>query len=88
MVALAMLASVGRPASASAGVCIEPPVPRPGDGPRTIEHDDPVIRQALQLLGQPVNPVKVVGPQELREIYRGWGSFLQPPRGLIAVRAV
>lgn len=88
MVALAMLASVGRPASASRGVCIEPPVPRPGDGPTTIEHDDPVIRQALRLLGQPVNAVKVVGSQELLEIYRGWGGGLQPPRGLIAVRAV
>lgn len=86
VLALAVLTGVGRPAPASIGGCIESPVPRPGDGPRTIEHDDPVIRQALRLLGQPVNPVKLVGTQELRAIYRGWGSFLQPPRGLVAVR--
>jgi hypothetical protein len=83
--AVALLAGIG-PAFASTEDCGQLPVPRPGDGPRTTEHHDPVIRQALALLGQAVNPVKVVGPEEVPETYRRWGSFLSPPSGLNAFR--
>jgi len=35
---------------------------------RTMEHEDPVIQRALKLLGQAVNPVQVVEPQDYNSI--------------------
>lgn len=53
---------------------------------RSIHHDDPVIQQALIVVGQPVNPVKAVGLGEIREIYARVRAGA-PPAGLIAFRA-
>ncbi len=51
-----------------------------------MQHDDPVIQQALNVIGQPVNPVKVVGAREIREIYARVRAGA-PPAGLNAFRA-
>ena len=37
---------------------------------RSAEHEDPVIQRALKLLGQAINPIKVVGHGEVENIYR------------------
>lgn len=36
---------------------------------RTRTHVDPAIQSALNALGQDVNPVKVVGPEEIQKLY-------------------
>ncbi len=41
--------------------------PRPAPE-RTAEHEDPVIQRALALLGEPVNPVRVVTPRDYDSI--------------------
>lgn len=37
---------------------------------RQMMHDDPVIQRALALVGQPLNPVRVVGVPEIEAIYQ------------------
>lgn len=49
-------------------------------------HDDPVIHRALVVVGQPLNPVRVVGIREIREIYARLRAGA-PPAGLNAFRA-
>lgn len=52
---------------------------------RSLDHDDPAIGAALGLLREAVNPVRVVGSDEIRRIYaRGAAA---PPPGLNAFRA-
>lgn len=59
---------------------------RPWVPERTMHHDDPVIQRALVVVGQPVNPIRVVGLQEIREIYARLRAGA-PPAGLTAFRA-
>jgi len=56
------------------------------DAERTILHDDPVIQQALMLLGQAVNPIRIVSPDEIRGLYAR-ASIGDPPAGLTAFRS-
>jgi hypothetical protein len=44
---------------------------------RSREHDDPTIQRALTLVGQALNPIKVVDRTEAEEIYKR--SAPQPP---------
>lgn len=53
-----------------------------GAGP----HADPVIQRALVVLGQPMNPIKVVGLQDIREMFARMRAGA-PPAGLNAFRA-
>jgi hypothetical protein len=54
---------------------------------RTMIHEDPVIQRALIVLGQEMNPIRVVGPDEIREIYAAiWGAG-DASLGLDAFRA-
>ena len=57
-----------------------------GDVERTMRHDDSAIQQALIVLGQAINPIRVVSPEEIREIYARAGIG-EPPAGLHAFRA-
>lgn len=47
--------------------------------------EDPVVREALRILAQPLNPVRVLSAPEVREIYRRTTGAL-PPAGLNAFR--
>jgi hypothetical protein len=53
---------------------------------RTLTHEDSVIQRALLVLGQPVNPIRVVEPREIGLLYAraGVGPL---PEGLTAFRA-
>lgn len=62
-------------------------VGRRPDAARTLWHDDPVIQQALAIVGQPVNPVAVADPEEIRLLYARLPGIGAPPRGLDAFRA-
>ncbi len=53
---------------------------------RTLTHEDSVIQRALLVLGQPVNPIRVVEPREIGRIYARAGVG-PPPEGLTAFRA-
>lgn len=54
---------------------------------RTIQHDDPLVRQTLTVLGQAVNPVRVVDLAQAREMYARTPGAGAPPAGLNAFRA-
>jgi len=41
---------------------------------RTMAHGDPAINRALQIVGQPINPVRVVGLDEIAELYKRMGD--------------
>lgn len=71
----------GQPAIAS-----EPVLRRP-DVVRMLTNGDPAIQQALTLLGQPINPVRVAGPELIRRLYARTPGAGEPPRGLRAFRA-
>ena len=51
-----------------------------------MHHADPVIHHALLVLGQPINPIRVIGPEEIAEIYSNHG-IEDPPPGLLAFRS-
>lgn len=53
---------------------------------RHTDHADPVIRRALLLVGQPLHPIRVVWPTEIRLMYAHGGAGT-PRRGLEAFRA-
>jgi hypothetical protein len=53
---------------------------------RTLTHEDSIIQRALLVLGQPVNPIRVVEPREIGRIYARAGVG-PPPEGLTAFRA-
>jgi hypothetical protein len=57
------------------------------DVERIRQHDDPVIQQALIVLGQAVNPIRVSAPAQIREIYARRLGAGAPPAGLNAFRA-
>jgi hypothetical protein len=63
-----------------------PALVRRDDTVRTMDHEDVAVRQALVMLGQPVNPVRVVTSDRIRELY--WRTGMgDPPPGLHAFRA-
>jgi hypothetical protein len=53
---------------------------------RRTQHDDPAIQQALTVLGQAVNPVRVLGEAQIREIYTRTLGTDPLPAGLNAFR--
>lgn len=61
------------------------PEPRP-DVERTLVHDDPVIQEALLVVGQPLNPIEVVDGQRIRDLYMHEAG-IRPTSGLDAFRA-
>src|SRR5262245_55523426 len=66
--------------------------PRPApalraEAPRTMQHEDPVLQRALLVLGQPVSPIVVLDPNQIRAVYAGAARAGLPPAGLIAFRA-
>ena len=52
---------------------------------RVTTHEDPTIQRALDLLGQGVNPIKTVTPDEATGIYSKYGK--QPSDAMLAFRA-
>jgi hypothetical protein len=52
---------------------------------RTMEHADPVIRRALQFVGQALNPIRVLIPAEARATYARYGRT--PSSMMMAFRA-
>jgi hypothetical protein len=56
------------------------------DVQRTMHHADAVIHHALRVLGQPINPIRVIGAEEIAEIY-STGGIEDPPPGLLAFRS-
>jgi hypothetical protein len=52
---------------------------------RSTSHEDPTIQRALTVLGQGVNPIKVVSPEETSAIYAKYGK--QPSEGVLGFRA-
>lgn len=68
------------------GPRLSPAVNRRDDTVRTMDHWDVAVRQALVMLGQPLNPVRVVTPDRIRELY--WRTGMgDPPPELQAFRA-
>lgn len=63
-----------------------PPEPRPG-AERTSQHADPAIHQALVIVGQPLNPVRVADTEEIRQLYARAPGVGAPPPGIDAFRA-
>lgn len=53
---------------------------------RAMHHADAVIHHALFVLGQPINPIRVLGSEEIAEIYSK-GGIEHPPHGLLAFRS-
>lgn len=52
-----------------------------------MQHEDPAIQQALIVLGQAVNPIRVAGPTQIRELYARTPGVGAPMAGLDAFRA-
>ena len=50
-------------------------------------HHHPAIQQALAVVGQTVNPIRVVGSAQIRELYAGRAGVSPPGPGLNAFRA-
>ena len=55
------------------------------DVERESTHTDPVIGRALAILGQSINPVRLVGFAELRKVYLQ-AQVGEPPAGILAFR--
>jgi hypothetical protein len=51
-----------------------------------MHHADAAIHQALLVLGQPINPIRVIGVEEIAEFYSK-GGLEDPPPGLLAFRS-
>ena len=51
-----------------------------------MQHDDSTIQHALIVIGQPVNPIRVMSSEAISKIYAGAGVG-DPPAGLDAFRA-
>jgi predicted acyl esterase len=47
-----------------------------GEAPRTATHDDPAVQRALTAIGEPLNPVQILTPEQIAEVYRQHGYDL------------